>query len=132
MTLSKTALALARNAARMLAGLRLLLGVVAFAAPTKLARGWVGAEAAEGNGKVLARAMGGRDLALGLGAILALAGSGPSRGWLEAGGLADAGDVTASLLAWRRLPPKGRWAVLALAGGSVIASAGLARLVDQA
>jgi hypothetical protein len=130
MTLSSTTLA--RGAGRILAGLRLLIGVVAFAAPTRLARGWVGVEAADGTGKVLARAMGGRDLALGLGAVLALGGEGAARGWLEAGGLADAGDVVASVLAWRRLPHRGRWVVLALAGGGVIASAALARLVDGA
>lgn len=120
-----------RNAARFLAGARLALGAMALVMPARLARGWVGAESAGGNGRVLARAMGGRDLALGLGAVLAIGHDAPARGWMEAGGLADAGDTVATLLAWRALPRRGRWAVLALAGGSVIASGALARLVDR-
>ncbi len=115
---------------------------MALVMPTQLARGWVGPEAAGGTGKVLARAMGGRDLALGMGAVLALRHGGDAPvlalrlgggapGWLAAGGLADAGDSIATLLAWRALPKRGRWAVLGLAGGSVVASGVLARLVDR-
>lgn len=138
---------LARRSASALAGLRIGLGVVAFLAPVRLARGWVGAEAVGANARVLARAMGGRDLALGLGAVAALRGldgcgaggsavrggtAGVARRWLLAGGLADAGDLAATLVAWRKLPQRGRWVALGLAGASVIASAALAQLVDRA
>lgn len=107
------------------------LGAMALVAPALLARGWVGAEAVRGTGKVLARAMGARDLALGLGAVLATGHGAPARGWMGAGGLADAGDTVATLLAWRALPKRGRWVVLALAGGSALASGALSRLVDR-
>lgn len=123
-------LAWARLGARGLAWARLGLGALALVAPAALARPWVGEQAASGTGRVLARAMGGRDLALGLGAVLAIAHGSPARGWIGAGGLADTGDVAATLLAWRSLPRRGRLGVLAIAGGSVIASAVLAGALD--
>jgi hypothetical protein len=65
--------------------------------------------------------MGARDLALGLGAILAMRHDAPVRGWVEAGGLADAGDLAATLLAWRSLPRASRWGVAVLTAGGVVA-----------
>jgi hypothetical protein len=63
-----------RRGAAALAAARTALGVVALASPQLVGRPWVG-DAAEGTpGRVLARALGGRDLALGVGAL----GGGPA------------------------------------------------------
>ena len=121
----------ARASARALASARVALGVTAFALPRLPARPWVGTDAARPSVGVMGRALGARDVALGLGALLALRGDGPVRGWLEAGGLADAGDVAATILAWRNGPRFGRWLVLAAATGGVVGSVLLAPLVDQ-
>lgn len=119
-----------RTPARGLAWARLVLGLVAFVAPSRVARPWVGEAAAGGAGKVLARSMGARDLALGSGAVLAISHGSPARGWMEAGGLADLGDAAATLASWPLLPRRGRLAVLAIAGASAVASAVLARALD--
>ena len=66
----------------------------------------------------MARALGSRDLALGLGA----AGTG-SRGWVAAGAVADALDVAVTLGYFGRLPKWGRLGVLVSAGGAAIAGA---------
>jgi len=110
-----TALALSIAAARA------ALGVVAIAAPPLPLRPWVGPVAAdEDAGRLLARALGGRDLALGLGALGALATGRPARSWILLGGLADAVDVGATLSQWDVLPRAGRLVVLAAAGGSAL------------
>src|SRR5436853_1247266 len=122
----------ARASARALASARVALGVTALALPRLPARPWVGPDASRPSVGILARALGARDVALGVGALVAMGHDGPVRGWLEAGGLADAGDVAATLLAWRSAPRFGRWLVLGAATGGAVASAVLARLVDQA
>ena len=66
----------------------------------------------------LVRALGVRDVALGLGALLSLRRQAPAKGWFQAAALADAGDVVATLLILRRAPGFRRFAFLfaALAG----------------
>jgi len=54
--------------------------------------------------RLLARSVGGRDVALGVGALLALSHDSGVRGWTEAAMLADASDALAIGLAFRRLP----------------------------
>jgi hypothetical protein len=61
-------------------------------------------------------------VALGVGVLLALRHDGPARGWVEAGGLADAGDVLVTLAALKELPSRGRWVVLAAASAGVLAA----------
>lgn len=110
--------------------IRVGIGVAALVAPSAVARPWIGADAARPTTKVFARAMGIRDVALGLGVILAMRHDGPVRGWVEGGGLADTGDVLATLLAFGSLPRLGRWVVLASAGGGALAAQVLAPAVD--
>jgi hypothetical protein len=111
----------ARRLALGVAAARIGLGVVAAVAPTVVARPWIGEEAHGPGAKVLGRALGGRDLALGLGPVLAARRDAPIRGWVEAAALADGVDTVATLVAFRRLPRRGRWLVLATAGGAAAA-----------
>jgi hypothetical protein len=119
-----------RQLAQLVAVGRLALGVTAIALPQVPLRPWVGDRRTDQPALVLARALGGRDVALGLGAVLAMRHDAPLRGWVEAGGLADTGDAVFTLLAFRHLPAAGRWAVLAAAGGGALAARLAARGVD--
>jgi hypothetical protein len=127
--------ALLRDGARAVAAGRVALGLTALAWPSVPARPWVGATSGDLTARVFGRALGARDLALGLGALAALQsrdrGSGAT--WVAAGALSDALDVVASLAAWRDLPRLTRWLVVASAGGAALAGAAgaLATLADQ-
>lgn len=121
------ALAVSRYAATAVAAGRVALGVAALARPSVPARPWVGPSADELGALVLGRAMGARDVALGLGALAAArkspSGSGPAGAWYAAGVLSDALDVAITVAAWPRLPQATRWLVAATAGGAAIAGA---------
>ena len=121
---------LLRRGATLVAAGRVAIGVTALAWPSVPARPWVGAAADDLAARVFGRALGARDLALGLGALTALqrpadeAGpAGSARAWVAAGALSDALDVVASLASWRELPRVGRWLVAASAGGAALAGA---------
>jgi hypothetical protein len=109
---------------------RVAIGVTALTLPRLPTRPWIGADADRPSARLLARARGGRDIAIGLGALMALNHDTPARGWLEAGGLADAGDVAATLIGWRATPRWGRWLVLGAATGGVVAARVLSTVVD--
>ena len=118
---------LVRRAALAVAAGRVGLGVTALAAPSVPARPWVGASADELGAQVFGRALGARDLALGLGALAAArhASSAPREvaAWYAAGVLSDALDVAVTVAAWDRLPRFTRWLVAASAGGAAVAGA---------
>ena len=111
-----------RRGATALAAARTAIGVAALASPALIARPWVGAAAHEAPARVLGRALGGRDLALGLGALAALARPAPASAalWVGAGALADSLDVLATRAAWDELPAIGRWLVAMSAGGAAV------------
>ena len=115
---------LLRRGAMAVAAGRVALGLTALAWPVVPARPWVGAAADDVAVRVLGRALGARDLALGLGAVAALqrpaGASGSASTWVAAGALSDALDVAASLWSWRDLPRTGRWLVAASAGGAAL------------
>jgi hypothetical protein len=124
-----------RRGATTVAAARVAVGVVALAWPALPSRPWVGTGEAGGDlpSRVFGRALGGRDLALGLGALAALrqadSASGapgeqrPASAWVAAGALSDAMDVAASLAAWRDLPRLTRWLVVGSAAGAALAGA---------
>jgi hypothetical protein len=120
----------------MVAAGRVALGATALAWPSVPARPWVGAAADDLAARVFGRALGARDLALGLGALAALQGpaaaAGPARAWFAAGALSDGLDVVASLLAWRELPRITRWLVAVSAGGAAVAGAAAALAAEPA
>jgi len=117
---------LRRGAGAVAAG-RVAIGLTALAWPAVPARPWVGAAADDLAARVFGRALGGRDLALGLGALAALrepaAEPGSASAWMAAGALSDALDVVATLSSWRELPRIGRWLVAVSAGGAAVVGA---------
>jgi hypothetical protein len=110
---------------------RIAVGAAFFLAPGLAARLWIGDDARRRPVKVLARAFGARDLAIGLGVVIALDRGAPVRGWLEAGALSDSLDFTASLLAGDAIPAGLRGFVLALGGGSAALGVALSRALDE-
>jgi hypothetical protein len=122
--------ALLRRGAVTVAAGRVALGLTALAWPSIPARPWVGATADDLAARVFGRALGARDLALGLGALAALrrpaAGPGSASAWVAAGALSDALDVAASLASWHELPRITRWLVAGSAGGAALTGAAAA------
>ena len=110
---------------------RIAVGAAFFLAPGLAGRTWVGGDAARPSAKLLARAFGVRDLALGLGVVIAIDRGAPVRGWLEASALSDAGDTVATLLGASAVPALMRPGVLALGIGSAAAAGWLAKRVDS-
>src|SRR5918912_4289189 len=96
---------------------RVLFGVAFIAKPTLMDRAWIGKQARVPGARVLARAVGARDLALGLGGVQAVAqNDGSARPWLGAAAICDAVDFGATWAAGRRIPRDARNGVLAIAG----------------
>jgi hypothetical protein len=121
---------------RALAGLisagRFLFGVAFIARSKLMDRGWIGKQARLPGAQVLARAVGARDLALGLGGMQAVArNDGSAQPWLGAAAICDAVDFGATWVAGRGIPRRARTGVLAIAGAfsllSAIAAAGSGR-----
>jgi len=120
-------LPLSRFAAVAVAAGRVGLGLAALASPSVPARPWVGSSADELGAQVFGRALGARDLALGLGALAAArtapSGARSAAAWYAAGALSDALDVAVTAAAWPRLPRSTRWLIAATAGGAAVAGA---------
>jgi hypothetical protein len=121
---------------RILAGLisfgRFLFGVAFIAKPTIMEQAWIGKQARVPGAQVLARAVGARDLALGLGGLQAVRrDDGSARSWLAAASVCDAVDFGATWAAGRTIPRGPRNGVLAVASVasvlSAIAAAGIGR-----
>jgi hypothetical protein len=106
-------------------------GGLLIAAPALAARGWIGDDAERPAVKVLGRALGVRDAVLGLGIAVAIDRGAPVRGWLEAAAVSDAVDLAATLLAGDAIPDRGRKLVAAIAAGSTVLCAALARALDE-
>ena len=112
-----------RRLAQSVALGRIGIGVTALVAPTLMTRPWVGAAAGGADARLLARAMGGRDLALGLGTLRALGvDDAEARPWVALAGLADAVDAVVTVAAFGRLPRPSRWAILAATAGAALVS----------
>ena len=113
---------------RILAGLisvgRLLFGIAFIAQPNIMDSAWIGKQARLPGARLLTRAVGARDLTLGLGGLQALArNDGSARPWLAAAAVCDAVDFGATWTAGRGIPRQARNAVLAIAGVSSLLSA---------
>jgi len=112
-----------RRLARLVALGRVGIGCTALIAPTLMTRPWIGDAAESVDARLLARTMGGRDLALGLGSLRALGiEDAEALPWIALAGMADAVDATVTLVAFRRLPRLTRWVILASTVGAAVAS----------
>jgi hypothetical protein len=105
---------------------RIAVGAAFVLFPGLAGRMWIGSPAASRAVKVLARAFGARDLAIGLGVVIALDRGTPVRGWIEAGALSDGIDTAASLLAGDSIPPLIRWPAIAVGAASTATGVSLA------
>src|SRR5437764_6065525 len=113
-----------RQLATGLALNRCAFGVGYLLAPARTGRGWIGAVAAQPATGVFTRALGARDLALGLGALRALRSGddGQARAWLAGHALSDGVDLVATLAAGRALPAGGRLFATGMAAWSTAAA----------
>jgi hypothetical protein len=118
-----------RSVALALALGRAALGAGLLAVPARVNTRWVGADGDRPGARVLGRAVGARDVAIGLGAAAALRQGGPARAWLVSGVLADLGDLGSTLGERGAMPRNGVIGVGALAGGSALLGAWLAQRV---
>jgi len=109
----------ARDLAVGLAGGRIAIGVVSLLAPGLVGRAMIGAEGDSGGTRLFLRAVGARDLTLGIGVLAALDRGAPVHGWLRASAVADGLDAAGSLLARDHL----RSTVVPAAAGAATAGA---------
>ncbi len=93
-----------KDITRLMGWLRVATGTAFTLAPAKTSRMWVGRDVDSVYTRMAARALGSRDLALGLGLLTAMQRGSTARGWLEAGVLADSVDTFTALSGMRRLP----------------------------
>src|SRR4051812_50188463 len=80
------------------------IGASLVVAPRLIGPMWIGDPSDGPVVKLMSRALGARDLALGLGVAVALDRGAPVRGWLEGAALADGVDLVATLLAGGAVP----------------------------
>jgi hypothetical protein len=102
---------------------RMLFGAGFILAPERSARGWISIDAATGGGRLMTRATGARDLALGLGALRALRSGADARAWFAAHLVSDATDFAATWAERRELPAPAVAFALTMAGASTAVSA---------
>lgn len=94
---------------------RVVAGATLLVAPRLAVSLWAGKEVPSPVAVVLARALGIRDVLLGLATMRAVQNEGDLRPWLLANAAADGVDALATLAAWGRLDPTGRLLVLGAA-----------------
>lgn len=112
-----------RQLVRSLAAGRVVVGAALLVAPGVVGERWIGDAARNPAVKVFSRALGVRDLALGLGTLTALERGEPVRTWVQLGILADAVDAVASVLAIPAIGARRAVPVLAIAGGAAATGA---------
>ncbi len=103
---------------------RIVIGTAFVVAPAKAGDGWVG-EAAVADGGVMARAFGGRDIALGIATIAAASDRRLFTTLLATGVMVDAIDCAATVAAGDRIPQQARTVSGALAAGAALNGIGL-------
>jgi hypothetical protein len=107
-----------RQLVRGLATGRVVVGAALLLAPGAAGGRWIGDAARRTEVKVVSRAFGVRDLALGLGTLQALDADAPAEPWVTLGVLCDAADLVATAFAIRALGLKRALPVMAVAGGA--------------
>jgi hypothetical protein len=121
----------ARPLALGVAAGRIAFGSAFLLAPGVTAKGWIGRPARTPGGQVMTRAMGARDLAIGVGTLAALRGADDTRPWLAAALFSDLADAAATWAERGALGPARTGMTLAIAF-SAAASSALALAEDEA
>jgi hypothetical protein len=120
-----------KKAARALAVNRIVIGSLLALAPTLGARGWIGGgESRRPGARLFARALGARDVGIGLGTLRALDQGQPARPWAQAALMADGMDFVATLTAARSLPGGALAFGLAMSGASTALGAWLTTALE--
>jgi hypothetical protein len=97
-----------------------VVGLALTAAPERAGASWIGRDARRPGARVMTRAMGARDLAIGLGAAYTAGQGYGAKPWQLAGALADTADLVATLRARDALPSTAVVGVGAVAAGSAV------------
>jgi hypothetical protein len=112
-----------RQVVRTLAAARVALGAALLVAPGTIGGAWVGDAATSRQVKVLARALGARDLALGLGTLRALRDGTEVASWVQMSVLADGVDAVATIAAIGPIGARKALPTVAIAAGSALIGA---------
>jgi uncharacterized protein YjeT (DUF2065 family) len=115
----------AQDLARALGVGRSVFGLVLLLSP-RLADRWIGEATQMSGAQVVIRALGARDIALGVGTVLQARSRPQLRRWLVASSACDAVDFAVTLAAPRT---PGRAFVLALASGAAVCGLGVAAVI---
>jgi len=113
---------------RLVAGFaaaRIAYAAALIAAPRRFGGPWLGEAAAQGGGRVAARALVARDALIAAGAGASALHGAAVRPWLAACVAADIADIGATLADRGALPPKSAPGTVALAGAAAAAGAAL-------
>jgi hypothetical protein len=106
---------------------RVVFGIVASSVPEKIGSTWVGEDANRESSKVIFRALGLRDIALGAGMVQGAARD-QAAPWLAVAMLSDLGDFTATVVARNKIDPRAVAVTAFLTGSATVAAAGLLAL----
>lgn len=106
---------------------RVLFGVVASSVPEKVGSTWIGEDASRESSKVVFRALGLRDIALGAGMVEASVRD-EAAPWLAVAMLSDLGDFTATIIARNKIDPRAVAITAFLTGSATVTAAGLLAL----
>jgi hypothetical protein len=120
-----------RDAARLIAAGRVLVGLGLVLAPRLAGRGWIGSDAERAPVTVLTRALGIRDLLMGLLALHVVDRPQVGARYVGACAAVDAVDFAATLAVREHLPPAAATGALVTAGGSALAGAALSAVLRQ-
>lgn len=110
-----------RDLATLFGWTRVGVGAAFVLAPAKMGKLWMGQNVDSVYTRKAGRALGARDLALGVGLLTAIRRGSPARGWLEAGVLTDSVDTFNDAVGLRRLPKFRSLLFIAAGAGSVVA-----------
>jgi hypothetical protein len=111
---------------------RAIVGTALLVAPGRAAAGWIGTETAQQGGtQVMIRALGIRDLIMGVITLHTLNHPEVGPRWLRLGVVADVVDFSATVAARRELPAAGATLSAAVAGGAAVVGAVLASKLSE-
>lgn len=120
-----------RDTARMLAWARIGVGSVLFLMPRMSASTWTGREEPEFPTKMMVRALGARDLIIGVGLAAALESGRSASSWLQAGAAADASDALGTLGSARDLGALRALGLFVIEAGAAVLGLSLAESLDD-